>query len=489
MASAPAAKRGSKTPASTAIPHGSQPFLQSVNSYFDKAAHLTDLPQGLLDQIRVCNSVYYMQFPVRIKGEIQVIEAWRAEHSHHKLPCKGGIRYAETVDQDEVQALAALMTYKCAVVDVPFGGGKGGIRINPRDYTVEELERITRRYTVELIKKNFIGPSVDVPAPDFGTGPREMAWIADTYQAFAQGEINALACVTGKPVGQGGVRGRTAATGRGLYFAVREAVNDAKLMKKLKLTTGFADKTVIVQGFGNVGYHAAKFLMEAGATVIGIIEWDGAVVNPKGIDVEALQAHRVERGSITGFAGAKTVKDGLSVLEYECDILVPAALENQIFKENAPRIKAKIVAEGANGPVTAVAEDILNKKGIVVMPDMFVNAGGVVVSYFEWLKNISHVRFGRMDKRFEEGSNTRLVNALENLTGKSLTLSERNLIARGADEEDLVNSGLEDTMISSYHSIMEVFWGNPKVKDLRTAAFVNSINKIAGSYMSLGIFP
>ncbi len=489
MASAPAAKRGSKTPASTAIPHGSQPFLQSVNSYFDKAAHLTDLPQGLLDQIRVCNSVYYMQFPVRIKGEIQVIEAWRAEHSHHKLPCKGGIRYAETVDQDEVQALAALMTYKCAVVDVPFGGGKGGIRINPRDYTVEELERITRRYTVELIKKNFIGPSVDVPAPDFGTGPREMAWIADTYQAFAQGEINALACVTGKPVGQGGVRGRTAATGRGLYFAVREAVNDAKLMKKLKLTTGFADKTVIVQGFGNVGYHAAKFLMEAGATVIGIIEWDGAVVNPKGIDVEALQAHRVERGTITGFAGAKTVKDGLSVLEYECDILVPAALENQIFKENAPRIKAKIVAEGANGPVTAVAEDILNKKGIVVMPDMFVNAGGVVVSYFEWLKNISHVRFGRMDKRFEEGSNTRLVNALENLTGKSLTLSERNLIARGADEEDLVNSGLEDTMISSYHSIMEVFWGNPKVKDLRTAAFVNSINKIAGSYMSLGIFP
>jgi len=489
MASASAAKRGAKTMASSAIPHGSQPFLQSVNSYFDKAAHLTEHPKGLLDQIRVCNSVYYMQFPVRIKGEIQVIEAWRAEHSHHKLPCKGGIRYAETVDQDEVQALAALMTYKCAVVDVPFGGGKGGIRINPRDYTAEELERITRRYTVELIKKNFIGPSVDVPAPDFGTGPREMAWIADTYQAFAQGEINALACVTGKPVGQGGVRGRTAATGRGLYFAVHEAVNDAKLMKKLKLTTGLADKTVIVQGFGNVGYHAAKFLMEAGASITAIIEWDGAVVNSKGIDVEALNAHRLASGSITGFAGAKTVKDGLSVLEQECDILVPAALENQIFKENASRIKAKIIAEGANGPVTAVAEEILNKKGIIVMPDMFVNAGGVVVSYFEWLKNISHVRFGRMDKRFEEGSNTRLVNALENLTGKSLTLSERNLIARGADEEDLVNSGLEDTMISSYHNIMEVYWSNAKVKDMRSAAFVNSINKIASSYMSLGIFP
>lgn len=481
------AKRGTK--ATTAIPHGSQPFLTSVNQYFDKAAALTKHPKGLLDQIRVCNSVYYMQFPVRIKGEIQVIEAWRAEHSHHKLPTKGGIRYAETVDQDEVQALAALMTYKCSVVDVPFGGGKGGIKINPKNYSVEELERITRRYTVELIKKNFIGPSVDVPAPDYGTGPREMAWIADTYQAFAQGEINSLACVTGKPIGQGGVRGRTAATGRGLYFAVNEAVNDARLMKSLKLTTGLGDKRVIVQGFGNVGYHAAKFLSEAGAAVIGIIEWDGAVVNPKGIDIEALNKHRLAKGSITGFAGGKTIKDGNSVLEHECDILVPAALESQIYKENASRIKAKIIAEGANGPVTAAAEEILNKKGVFVMPDMYVNAGGVVVSYFEWLKNISHVRFGRMDKRFEEGTNTRLVNTIEQLTGKSLSIADKNFIARGADEEDLVNSGLEDTMISSYNTIMEHYYGNPKVKDMRTAAFISSIDKIAQSYLSLGIFP
>lgn len=481
------AKRG--TQANTAIPHGSQPFLTSVNAYFDKAAALTGHPKGLLDQIRVCNSVYYMQFPVRIKGEIQVVEAWRAEHSHHKLPTKGGIRYAETVDQDEVQALAALMTYKCAVVDVPFGGGKGGIRINPKNYSVDELERITRRYTVELFKKNFIGPSIDVPAPDYGTGPREMAWIADTYQAMSNGDLNALGCVTGKPVGQGGVRGRTAATGRGLYFAVREAVNDVKLMKKLKMTTGLGDKRVIVQGFGNVGYHAAKFLAEAGSTVIGIIEWDGAVVNPKGLDIEALNQHRLAKGSITGFAGGKTIKDGNSVLEYDCDILVPAALENQIYKENAPKIKAKIIAEGANGPVTSVAEDILNKKGILVMPDMFVNAGGVVVSYFEWLKNLSHVRFGRMDKRFEEGTNTRLVNTIEQLTGKSLSATDRAFIARGAEEEDLVNSGLEDTMISSYHTIMEHFFGNPKVKDMRTAAFVSSIDKIAQSYMSLGIFP
>lgn len=480
-------KQPSRTP--TALFHGNSPFLDSVNAYFDKAAAIMDHPRGLLDQIRVCNSVYYMQFPVRIKGGISVVQAWRAEHSHHKLPTKGGIRYAPNVDQEEVQALAALMTYKCAVVDVPFGGGKGGIRIDPKAYTDEELERITRRYTVELIKKNFIGPSVDVPAPDYGTGPREMAWIADTYQAFSKDEINALACVTGKPVGQGGVRGRTAATGRGLFYAVNEAVNDSKLMKKLKMTTGFSDKRVIVQGFGNVGYHAAKFLSEAGASVIGIIEWDGAVVNPKGLDIEALNAHRLKKGSITGFTGGKNIKDGLSVLEYECEILVPAALESQITKKNAPKIKARIIAEGANGPITSEAEPILLKKGIFVMPDMYVNAGGVVVSYFEWLKNISHVRFGRMDKRFEEGSNNRLVDTVEKLTGKLLSQNERTLIARGADEEDLVNSGLEDTMISSYQTIMEHYYSNARINDMRTAAFVCSIDKIAQSYLSLGIFP
>ncbi len=483
---------GSKKPKATAsagIPHGSQPFLASVNYYFEKAARFLNLPPGLINQIRVCNSVYYMQFPVRIKGDIQVVQAWRAEHSHHKLPCKGGIRYAPTVDQEEVEALAALMTYKCAVVDVPFGGGKGGIRIDPKQYTADELERITRRYTVELIKKNFIGPSTDVPAPDYGTGAREMAWIADTYQTFEKDNINALACVTGKPVGQGGVRGRTAATGRGLFFATREAVNDSALMKRLKMSTGLSNKTVIVQGFGNVGYHAAKFLQEGGATVIGVIEYDGAVVNDKGIDVEALDKHRRETGSITNFSGAKTVKHAASVLEHACDILVPAALESQIYKDNAPNIKAKMIVEGANGPVTSVAEEILLKKGVFLMPDMYVNAGGVIVSYFEWLKNISHVRFGRLDKRFEEGSNTRLIDTIERLTGKSLATHERMIVARGADEEDIVNSGLEDTMIGAYHAIMDTMRQDKRFNDMRTAAFVNSIQKIGQSYELLGIFP
>ncbi|MBS1537781.1 MAG: Glu/Leu/Phe/Val dehydrogenase [Bacteroidetes bacterium] len=465
------------------------PFFASVNENFNKAAVLLDHPKGLLDQIRVCNSVYYMQFPVRIKGEIQVISAWRAEHSHHKLPCKGGIRYSENVNQDEVIALSALMTYKCAVVNVPFGGGKGGIKINPKNYSEEELERITRRYTVELIHKNFIGPAVDVPAPDYGTGAREMAWIADTYQTFVGKEIDALGCVTGKPIPLGGVHGRTEATGRGLFFGVREALNDAELMKKINMSVGMEGKTVIVQGFGNVGYHAAKFLQEGGATIIGIIEWDGAVVSANGIDVEALDAHRKTTGSITNFHGATTVKQGNSVLEYECDILVPSALESQITKFNAPNIKAKIIAEGANGPVVASAEDILLEKGILIIPDMYLNAGGVVVSYFEWLKNISHVRFGRMDKRFEEGGNFRLVSLVERMTGQSLTPEEKNMLIRGADEEDLVNSGLEDSMITAYHEIMAIWRTRPNVKDMRTAAFISAIDKIAHSYFQMGIFP
>jgi glutamate dehydrogenase (NAD(P)+) len=465
------------------------PFFESVNRLYSKAAALTNHAPGLLNQIRVCNAVLYIQFPVRINGEIEVISAWRAQHSHHKLPTKGGIRFSEHVDQDEVMALAALMTYKCAIVQVPFGGGKGGIKINPRNYTPEQLERITRRYTVELMHRNFIGPAVDVPAPDMGTGPREMAWIADTYQQFNQKEIDALACVTGKPLGQGGVRGRKEATGRGLYYGVREALNDEFVLNKLSLSKGIAGKKCVVQGFGNVGYHAAKFLHEDGAIITAVIEWDGTVQNDNGIDIEALDAHRNATGSIRGFAGAVTHDNGIALLENECDILVPAALESQITSANAHNIKAKLIAEGANGPVTSTAEEILLNKGIFILPDMYLNAGGVVVSYFEWLKNISHVRFGRLGKRFEENSNTRIMNMVENLTGKSLNSIEKDIIARGAGEEDLVNSGLEDTMIMAYHEIMEIMKTNPKVNDFRTAAFVSAIDKIAESYAMLGIFP
>jgi glutamate dehydrogenase (NAD(P)+) len=420
---------------------------------------------------------------------VQVIEGIRAQHSHHKSPTKGGIRYSEMVDEKEVEALATLMTFKCAVVDVPFGGAKGGIKINPSKFSEKELEKITRRYTTELIKRNMIGPGVDVPAPDYGSGSREMAWIADTYATFRFDDINALGCVTGKPLGQGGIQGRTEATGMGLFFGVREALNNVEDMKRMKMKPGIAGKKIILQGLGNVGFFSGKFCMEGGAIIVGIAEREGGIYNPKGLDVEKVFKHRKETGSILNFPGAKSIKKSAEVLEMECDVLIPAALENQINGSNAKRIKAKIIAEGANGPVTKEAEDILNKRGIMVIPDLYLNAGGVTVSYFEWLKNLSHVRFGRMEKRFQEIQTARLVDAVEKVTKKKLDKTQRNLIIHGADERDLVSSGLEETMIAAYNEIRNIRVSNPKIHDLRTAAFVSGINKLAASYNTLGFWP
>ena len=466
----------------------SQGFLDTVNQNFDAAASFLDYPPGLLDQIKVCNSVYKFRFPVRREGGgYDVIEAWRAEHSHHKLPVKGGIRYSPDVNEDEVLALAALMTFKCAIVDVPFGGAKGGIKIDPRKTSVEQLERITRRYTAELTKKNFIGPGIDVPAPDYGTGPREMSWIADTYAQFHPGEIDAIGCVTGKPLSQGGIRGRKEATGRGVFFGVKEALADTELLATLGLTGGLSGKRAVVQGLGNVGYHAAKFLQEGGAVIVGLSEWEGAIANPKGLDIEAVVKHRAATGKITGFPGATDIPSE-EALFLDCDILVPAALENVLRGANAGRVKAKIVAEGANGPIAADGDAILRQKGVCVIPDMYLNAGGVTVSYFEWLKNLSHVRFGRMEKRFEEMSAARMVKTIEGATGKPLAELERKLLIHGAEEEDIVNSGLEETMSVAWHQIRDVQRKHPKA-DLRTAAYVSAIDKIAVSYLELGIFP
>lgn len=464
-------------------------FFDDVLSYFENAASYTDYPQGLLDQIKYCNSVYRMRFPIRRGDGYEVIEAYRAEHSQHKLPVKGGIRYSMSVSQDEVMALAALMTYKCAVVDVPFGGAKGGIRIDPKKYTEHELQNITRRYTAELIKKNFIGPGVDVPAPDYGTGEREMAWIMDTYQAFSSGQIDAVGCVTGKPVHLGGIRGRREATGRGVYFGLREACSIAEDMKKLGLPTGIEGKKIIVQGLGNVGYHAAKFCAEGGGIIVGLVEYEGAIYDEHGLDVDEVFNHRKATGSILNFKKAKNYAKGNTLLEHECDILIPAALENQIHADNAPNIKAKIIGEGANGPITPEAEKILLKKGIMIVPDLYLNAGGVTVSYFEWLKNLSHVRFGRMEKRFEELMFKNIADTIEESTGRKLSDSRRNVLVHGADEIDLVNSGLEETMITAYHNIREVKNKNKKIPDLRTAAFISAIDKVAVSYYNLGIFP
>jgi len=465
-------------------------FFETVLAFFDKAAAHTKHPPGLLDQIKYCNSIYEFKFPLKNDdGSIEIIQAFRVEHSHHKLPVKGGIRYSEMVNEDEVKALAALMTYKCAIVDVPFGGAKGGVRVEPRKYTMPQLERITRRYTAELVKKNFIGPGTDVPAPDYGTSAREMAWMADTYSAMHPGQIDAQACVTGKPIQQGGIQGRTEATGRGVFYGLVRALSYEEDMKKLGLTTGIEGKKVVVQGLGNVGYYAAKYVQEAGGLLVGLAEYDGAIYSDKGLDVDAVQMHRRNSGTILDFPGAKNFAKSADALEYECDILIPAALERQITRENAPRVKARIIAEAANGPVTAEAEEIIIGKSIMILPDAYLNAGGVTVSYFEWLKNLSHVRFGRMNKRFEESTHEAMLNAVEKIAGRKLESAERKLVVHGADEIDLVNSGLEETMCNAYDTVRETKMANSGIKELRTATFVTAINKIAVDYMQLGIFP
>lgn len=462
-------------------------FFEEVNKNFDRAASYTKFDKGLLSQIKICNDILHITFPLeKDDGSIEAIHAWRVEHSHHKLPTKGGIRYSMTVNEDETMALAALMTYKCAVVDVPFGGAKGGIMIDKSKYSQGELERITRRYTHELIKKNFIGPGSDVPAPDYGTGEQEMAWILDTFRQSVT-DINADGCVTGKPIPMGGIRGRKEATGRGVFFGVRQACEDKKDMESLDLEPGLEGKTFIIQGLGNVGFHAAKFMIEGGAKLIGVAEMEGSIYNENGISLENLVNFRKETGSIVGFEGSKELENNRAVLESPCDILVPAALENQITEKNVKNIKAKIIAEAANGPTTSDAHDYLKQRGCLIIPDNYLNAGGVTVSYFEWLKNLQHVRFGRMGKRFEENSYRKILSVIENLSDRRFSSKELNYLAQGGGESELVDSGLEETMSNAYEEINEI--RKLHDVDLRTAAFISSINKVGIIYEQMGIFP
>jgi len=457
---------------------------------FDKAAATLDVPEGLLQQIKACNAVYYVQFPVHFGDRYEIFQGWRAEHSQHRKPTKGGIRYSEFVSQDDVMALAALMTYKCAIVDVPFGGSKGGVCFSPKKYTREQVEKITRRYTAELVRKNFIGPGVNVPAPDLGTGEQEMAWIADTYDALTPGQIDSLACVTGKPVSQGGIRGRKEATGRGVQYGIRESFNHKEDLKKSGLSGPLEGKRVAIQGFGNVGYHVARFLSEEdGCRVVAVGDVSGGVMNPEGLNVADLAEHRDRTGSVAGFRGATLLPGPKDALEVECDVLIPAALENQITLENVGRIQAKMIAEAANGPTTPGADEQLNQRGILVIPDIYLNAGGVTVSYFEWTKNLSHIRYGRMEKRLDEIYREKMVSALEQVTKRQVPERLRRELIKGADEIDLVNSGLEGTMQNAYREIRGALFADPRLGDLRTAAYAVAIRKVARAYEELGIFP
>ncbi len=468
-------------------------FRESVDLMFNRAASLMDLPPGLEEKIRVCNATYTVRFGVRLRGQIHTFTGYRSIHSEHMEPVKGGIRYALAVNQDEVEALAALMTYKCALVEAPFGGSKGGLCIDPRQYEEHEMEQITRRFAYELAKRDLINPSQNVPAPDMGTGEREMAWIADQYARMNTTDINARACVTGKPLNAGGIAGRVEATGRGIQYALREFFRHPEDIKKAGMSGTLDGKRVVVQGLGNVGYHAAKFLSEEdGSRIIGIIEWDGALYNPDGIDVEAVRQWIVKHGGVKDYPDATHTAEGGDVLEKECDILIPAALEGVINMTNAERIKAPLIIEAANGPVTAGADEILRKKGTVIIPDMYANAGGVTVSYFEWVKNLSHIRFGRMQRRQEEARHELIVSELQRLDrylGDAWSMSPdfKSKYLKGADELELVRSGLDDTMRIAYQAMSEVWHNRGDVEDLRTAAYIVAIDKVSKSYRAKGL--
>jgi len=458
-------------------------FLDSVNRMLEDAFGLMDLPAGLCDAIRVCRSVYAVRFPVKIKGKYRIFEGWRATHSEHKMPGKGGMRFAPDVNQDEIEALASLMTFKCAVVDVPFGGAKGGLKIDPREFETDELETITRRFAIELDRKDLISPSQNVPAPDLGTGEREMAWMANTYRVLHPDDIHADACITGKPPEIGGIRGRVEATGRGIEYALQSFFRYPEDVELAGLEGSLEGKRVVVQGLGNVGYHAAKFLsQEDGAKITAIIERDGAIINEKGLPVESVAEYVREHGGVSGFPDSTFVEDGASVLEHDCDILVPAALEGQITEANASKIQAKLICEAANGPITYAADHMLREAGHVIIPDLYANAGGVTVSYFEWIKNLSKIRFGRMERRMVETRAAAFVDLFEEMVEKPVPEKYARELHREADELNLVRSGLDDTMRRAYDQIHEVWRSREDVPDLRTAAYIVAIQKVAYYY-------
>ena len=471
----------------------SDAFLNSIEINFKKAADYiqkidgpTILSEDLANQIMMANATYVVRFGVRLRETVHTFTGYRSVHSDHFEPVKGGIRYDLAVNQEEVEALAALMTYKCALVEVPFGGSKGGLIINIKEWTPEELERITRRFTQELAKRDLIHPSQNVPAPDVGTGEREMAWMADEYRRLNPTDLNAWACVTGKPVNKGGISGRTEATGRGVKFALKAFFQNEIDVKKTGLTPGLKGKRIIVQGLGNVGYYAANFLSnEDGAIITHVIERDGSIIDKEGIDISSLKNHLIDKGTIRGFKGF--TKSGEEILEEEADILIPAAMELVINYKNAERIKTPLIVEAANGPISSDADEILNKRGVIIIPDLYANAGGVTVSYFEWIKNLSRIRLGRLQRRAQENQVSSLIEGIENMTGKIFPSEHKLNSIQGASELDLVRSGLEDTMIETYNVISDVWNSNKDIPDLRTAAMMVSIKRIAQSYGSLGI--
>lgn len=461
-------------------------FLSSVERMFDQAAELVGIPDYLQHKIKVCNSTYTVRFGVRLRNKLYTFTGYRSVHSEHREPVKGGIRYSPHADQDEVEALASLMTFKCALVEAPFGGSKGALVIDPSEWEPHELERITRRFTQELAKRSLISPAQNVPAPDMGTGEREMAWMADEYKRLYPNDLNSWGCVTGKPVSKGGIRGRVEATGRGIQYALQEAFRHPKDIEWSGLSGSLKGKRIIVQGLGNVGYHAAQFLsQEDGAIIVGVMERDGAVVDENGIDIDGLHKFIHDNGGVKGYNGY--TPDSHSVLTMDCDIFIPAAMESIITADNADEIKANIIIEAANGPVTFTANEMLRDRNCLIIPDLYANAGGVTVSYFEWVKNIGHIRFGRMQRRQHERQTLGMVDAIEEMVGMKFPQDKLEKIIEGPTELDLVRSGLDDVMREGYQVISEKWSSDARIPDLRTAAMMIAIERIRDSYSSLGI--
>ena len=464
-----------------------QDFLDSTNKLFDQALSYTEISPDLATRIRVSNSTYTINFGVKLRKEIHTFTGWRSVHSEHFEPAKGGIRYDINASQEEVEALAALMTYKCAIIEVPYGGSKGALKINPKEWTKSEIEKITRRFAQELIKRDLIHPAQNVPAPDVGTGAEEMAWIADEYRRIHPTDINALACVTGKPTQKGGLVGRSEATGRGVQYIIREFFRHEEDYLKAGFKGGLKDKKVVLQGLGNVGYHAAKFLQEEdGCRIVCVMEHNGAILNPDGLNIEKIKSHQSEHGSFEGCSEGKFEANTSEFLTMECDILIPAAKENVIDKTIAQDIKAKLIVEAANGPITFEADGLLNERNVTIIPDIMANAGGVAVSYFEWIRNLRHIRFGRLEKRRNAFQFDTLISAIETMTGKEMPDKFKEQFIEGANEIDLVRSGLDDMMREAYQKVRQSMIEND-IPNLRTAAYKVALDRIATSYDSIGL--
>tara|TARA_B100000579_G_scaffold121212_1_gene97573 strand:+ start:468 stop:1868 length:1401 start_codon:yes stop_codon:yes gene_type:complete len=463
-------------------------FLLDTNKYVNKALKYSELSDDLANKIITCNSTYTVRFGVRLRGQIYTFEGWRSVHSEHMEPTKGGIRFDMDTHAEEVEALAALMSYKCSIINVPYGGSKGGLRINPSMWETRELEKITRRFAQELIKRDLISPSMNVPAPDIGTSSREMAWIADEYRKIYPADINGSACVTGKPPSKNGLVGREEATGRGVQYIIREFFRNPDLLKLVKLDNDLSTKSFILQGFGNVGYHLSKFLTEDDdVKLIGISEFNGGIYNEDGINVSHAKKYFTKHNSFENYPKATFVKDSSLLLKRKCDILIPAARENVITEKNAGDISASLIVEAANGPISYKGNQILNRKKIFVIPDILANGGGVAVSYFEWVKNLRHIRFGRLEKRRNQIQLNNLIEAIESMTGKTMPAKYKTNFHNGIEEIDLIRSGLDDMMIDGFQSVKKEFFETNKIPDFRTAAFKAAIEKIALSYDFIGL--